>query len=136
MFNRIKNNIKSNTVALLKSLWSYFLTHQSTLLLLVLLLTLLDVFANYLVSFKGIHLPFEIRFLLLWLLVGYFFLKFKEHTSLLIAIIFLAVTPILLFIGVEDWARKAAAVAYVFLVLGMIQKVISLTKPKAEESGD
>ena len=102
----------------LKKIFKEYVFNQITLIILVILGILIDIFVFKFTS------DFIILFLTgLWVLSIYRF-KFEGRVSIGFALFFLILCPFLLILGKEPIAEKVAIWAYMFLVVGVIQMFI------------
>ena len=101
-----------------KKIFKEYVFNQITLIILVILGILIDIFVFKFTS------DFIILFLTgLWVLSIYRF-KFEGRVSIGFALFFLILCPFLLIFGKELIAEKVAIWAYMFLVVGVIQMFI------------
>ena len=101
-----------------KKIFKEYVFNQITLIILVILGILIDIFVFKFTS------DFIILFLTgLWVLSIYRF-KFEGRVSIGFALFFLILCPFLLILGKEPIAEKVAIWAYMFLVVGVIQMFI------------
>ena len=113
---------------LAKKIFKEYVFNQITLLVLVILGILLDIFVFRFTS--------DLLILILtglWILSVYHF-KFKGKVSISLALGFLILCPFLLIFNKEAIAEKAAVWAYMFLLVGVIQMIIEYIRKEGKDA--
>ena len=112
----------------IKKIFKEYVFNQITLLVLVILGILLDIFVFRFTS------DLLILFLTgLWILSVYHF-KFEGRVSIGFALVFLTLCPFLLIFNKEAIAEKAAVWAYMFLLVGVIQMIIEYIREERKDA--
>ena len=112
----------------IKKIFKEYIFNQITILVLVILGILIDIFVLKFTS--------DLLILILtalWILSVYHF-KFKGRTSIGLALGFLILCPFLLIFKKELIAEKAAIWAYMFLVVGAVQMFIEYVKEERKSA--
>ena len=113
---------------LAKKIFKEYVFNQITLLVLVILGILLDIFVFRFTS--------DLLILILtglWILSVYHF-KFKGKVSISLALGFLILCPFLLIFNKEAIAEKSAIWAYMFLLVGVIQMIIEYIRKEGKDA--
>ena len=113
---------------LAKKIFKEYVFNQITLLVLVILGILLDIFVFRFTS--------DLLILILtglWILSVYHF-KFKGKVSISLALGFLILCPFLLIFNKEAIAEKSAIWAYMFLLVGVIQMIIEYIREERKDA--
>ena len=123
MFGGLKGYAKK-AKTLAKTAWKNLLKYKKDINATLLLVFIAVIIYSSQLSYTYLYISF-----LIYCIAG-FPLKIRSNTPIIAALILLAITPIFLIKGFENYANYIAIMAYFFLVIGVVRKFIAYVMEK------